>query len=318
MNRAFTQGPLFGVSCAIVFAAFPSQAQEATPLTAEACITAHETAMALRGQSKLRAARDAAAQCTNGACPQMIRESCVELGETLVNVQPSILVRTVDATGNDVDGVSLTIDGESISRLEGTPIDVDPGSHTARFERDGYLLEERTFVVQEGEKRRAIDVTLKPVSAPSHSPSLEPGRADTSASLGVAAPLAQPSEFGTWRTVGLVTAGAGVLGLGAGVVMFVLAKGDRDDSLEQGCDASAVCSTQQGLEAASDARLKADWGTGLVYGGGGLVLAGAAVYLIDTLSHGSGRADTAHAFRAVRVAPQLGLESGGVSLSGRF
>ena len=322
MNQALSPSSLLNMmtSAAALLVTCPGHAQtQPVPLSTQACIAAHEAAMALRGANKLRAARDEAATCTNSACPQIIRSSCAELGETLVDSQPSIVVRITDGAGNDIEGVHLTIDSAPMERLEGKPVDVDPGSHRARFERQGYLTQEMVFVIQEGEKRRSVNVTLQPappIAPPPISPN--PPGVDAPASQASAAPTVEGSEFGFWRTVGVASAGAGALGMGAGAVLFVLAKSDRDESLRLGCDTHAVCTTTDGLNAADNARIEADWGTGLVYGGGALMLTGAAVYLIDALGDTPQRSDMARSSRAVHIAPQLGVGGGGVAVVGPF
>lgn len=122
-----------------------------------ACIEAHAAGQSERDAGHLLAAKEQFVACTDAACPAMIRRECVALGESIAAMTPSVVLFAQDADGRAIDGARATIDGQrAISRLEGRPLELDPGPH--RFELT--LLDGRTqtltATLSSGEKYRRI------------------------------------------------------------------------------------------------------------------------------------------------------------------
>jgi hypothetical protein len=105
----------------------PSYASD--PTTSD-CITAAESSIALRGDHKLRAAREQLLVCAARTCPRDIRAECLRRVDEVNASIPTVVFETKDGAGSDVTGVSVTMDGVSLSgRLEGMAISLDPGEH---------------------------------------------------------------------------------------------------------------------------------------------------------------------------------------------
>ena len=103
---------------------------------------------------------------------------------------PTVVVRVSDGHGRDVSDLRVSVDGREVaSRLDGLPIEVDPGTHVFRFEpldpRAGAAFEDR-LVIAESEKDRVVTETLPPLPAVATEP--------TQAALSPAAPNAPPHD----------------------------------------------------------------------------------------------------------------------------
>lgn len=154
----------------VVAATAPALAEE--PAGAEAakaaCASGFEQSQLLRREGKLRAARAELLKCAQDACHRVLREQCgVWLGE-VERATPSIIVQaTLD--GEDHTQVRVELDGSLLTESTvGMSYDADPGVHKVRFTTEGLPSVEKTVVLREGEKLRAILVAFenpKPAAA---------------------------------------------------------------------------------------------------------------------------------------------------------
>jgi hypothetical protein len=131
--------------------------------SARACIDAHAAGQVERDAGRMLSAKAQFASCTAEACPAMIRRECVALGESVLAMTPSVVLVAEDGEGRAVEGARATIDGKlAIPRLDGRPMDLDPGPH--RFELT--LLDGRnqtlTATLSSGEKYRRIVAKFSP------------------------------------------------------------------------------------------------------------------------------------------------------------
>lgn len=123
-----------------------------------------------------------------------------------------------------------------------------------------------------------------------------------------------PPDVGTggtsapWRTIGLVSAGAGLVAIGIGGAFGVIAKSKRDESnaqpggcLNDKCPPSAAATRE-------DARSAGNTSTVLFVVGGVLAAAGVTMFLVAP------RRDA----RALRVAPSVAASDARLTLEGRF
>jgi hypothetical protein len=152
------------LSVAVASAAVVVCATMAVPAHADEidrCLAAHTQSQRLRIAGKLRAARDALLVCAAEACPAIVRAEC---GQTLEEVKtdlPSVVVDAKDASGKDVVGVTVAVDGAgSVETFRGNALSVDPGTRTFRFEAPGRAPIEQQVVVRQGEKNRVLSVTF--------------------------------------------------------------------------------------------------------------------------------------------------------------
>ncbi len=138
----------------------------ATALDRETCFSSAETAQKLRAQGHLRDAREKLLTCAQKECPAAVQSDCSTwLGEVEANL-PSIVVQAHDTQGNDLSDVQVLVDGVRVAdRLDGRPIELDPGPHALRLERSGSTPVDRSIVLVEGQKSREVEATLEPLAA---------------------------------------------------------------------------------------------------------------------------------------------------------
>ncbi len=137
---------------------------------ASECIDAATKGQDLRDEGHLVRARQELRKCADKGCPAQIRSDCTGWLAEIDKRVPSLVFRAVGPNGDDVLDATVKIDGAVVSsRLDGFPVDVDPGPHVLRFERPGYEPVEKNISVLQGEKARNVVVKLvavAPVSAP--------------------------------------------------------------------------------------------------------------------------------------------------------
>jgi len=151
----------------------------------------------------------------------------------------------------------------------GVPVPVDPGAHTVEARAPGYRAWATTTSLVIGERRRVYVEVLEPAAPP----------APVVTTVQVAP---EPRAGPGWpRTAGLVSGGLGALGLAAGVVVGVLAKGQYDEAVAAECDALG-CSSR-GLADVEAARGLGDGGTVLSVAGAVALTAGLSLVLWSVL-----------------------------------
>ena len=195
------------------------------------CIAAHEEGLKLRTSKQPHAAHEKFVQCANDGCPVVVRKECAELVAATDKDAPTVALEARDDQGNDTSSVTVSLDGASIAtKLTGVAIDVEPGEHVFKFERDdGKSIEQKVLVV-EGEKNRKIAADFS---------TLLPKKE------GVAPPPPPPPP-GTKKSISpvvWVAGGVGVLALGSFSIFAIKGKGDEHDlagTCSPHCDDSQV------------------------------------------------------------------------------
>lgn len=207
---------------------------------------------------------------------------------------PRLRVR-VAAANRRAPGFAVTRDDLPVGEAQwGDAIPIDPGKHELRAKADNkkpwaYL----------------VDVPPRPGELTVEIPELEP-EPQTPSSAGAPAPSTTPrileAKAGDGqRTLGLVTAGVGVAGLGLGTVFAILSKQKHDQADRECKPPDHTLCTQAGVDAGHAATTDGTVSTIAFVAGGLLVAGGAALYF--TAPTGS-----------VAIAPT----AGGVLVSGRF
>jgi hypothetical protein len=307
--------------------AAPRSASAANPTMSE-CLSANENAIKLRGDHKLRQARDQALVCAASSCPGEVRETCQARVRDLSAAIPTIVFLAKDGAGQDLVDIRVSMDGEAIGdRLDGTGIPVDPGQHKFTFEVAGQRPVERLLVISEGQKdrREAIRLGAPAAStAPSPNAILAPttpngtGTSPASSAVAPTEPVAGGSPGGRQRIAGIVVGAAGVVGLGLGAVFGGLAASDWS-SAKAACNGKPVsCTTSSsspGFQDEGSATTKATISTVGFIAGGALVAGGVVVFL--TAPKGSSSEAPASA-RGVDVVPSAGPGGTGMTIRGRF
>ncbi|HRG96747.1 MAG TPA: hypothetical protein PLR99_10880 [Polyangiaceae bacterium] len=255
-SRFARAGLVVGLAASFV----PRPAVAAGPSPKAACLAAYEDAQRLRLASKLVAAREQLRVCRADVCPALVRNECEKwLGEVAESL-PSVVLSARDPSGRDLLDVTVSVDGARVPALDGKAFDVDPGSHTFRFQR-GKEVKEEQWLVRQGEHNRVIVGVLG-----------EPPRAP--------APAAAPSarEPGPQRTIGLVVGGVGVVGVGVAAALGLASNGDAS-TLRETCGVDRSC-TQDQVDAVVGTRTLA----GVVAGFGGAALVTGAVLFLTAPS----------------------------------
>ena len=153
----------------------PAPEAGAAPSDAELalCFTSFSDAQRLRREGKLLDTRRALLSCASDRCPAAIVQKCIGwLGEVAREL-PSVVVWAQDRSGHDTVDVRVWIDGRAIAdRLDGRPVELDPGTHEVVLEHQG---EKKTLTVllTTGEQNRRVGISFAPPPPPT-SPSVPP------------------------------------------------------------------------------------------------------------------------------------------------
>lgn len=127
----------------------------------EACATASEKGQELRDQGKLTAARELFVTCAAERCPKIVKKDCADWLAAVDEALPSVTLRARDADGRDLTDVKVTVDDKPLAdKLDGRAITLDPGSHVFHFHAAGAGDVTKTLLLHEREKGRAVDVVI--------------------------------------------------------------------------------------------------------------------------------------------------------------
>lgn len=195
----------------VVIAALLATSLPVTAFAAEdgaACASAYEKAQYLRRDKKLRAAHKELLICSQTSCPAAVVGDCTQWLAEVEKGTPSVVFDARDSKGQSVPDVKVYMDNELLqSKLDGTAVQVDPGTHTFRFEPAVGTASEQQVLVLEGEKTRVITFTLTgPGTGGEQGGGTQSGNPE------------QPSSGSGMKTVGLVVAGVGVAALAGGII----------------------------------------------------------------------------------------------------
>jgi hypothetical protein len=289
----------FGVAAsAVVWLGHAAEA--AAPTTAD-CLLASDASLRSEGEHQLRAERAQLLTCAAATCPTDIRKECIRRVEEVNAAIPTITFEARDAEGNDISAVTVTMDGEAlVERLDGVAIAIDPGDHAFTFQAEGHATARKRFVIREGEKDRREAITFAPTSPPPVAATEAPVRAPPVPASEARAVEAGP---GPQAVVGIVVLSAGVVGLGVGTALGLLAKSRRDDA-QRACPDR--CVDQSGVDMWADASTMGDLSTVAFIAGGAAVVGGAVLWL--TAGRGSSGSTRA----------QVGFGPGVVTVRGRW
>ncbi|HEY2517204.1 MAG TPA: hypothetical protein VGI39_40305 [Polyangiaceae bacterium] len=125
-----------------------------------ACVASYERSQVLRREHKLRRAREELRACSRVACPALVRNDCINWLGQMESTFPSLIIRA-EKDGGDVANVKVVEDNEVVAtRLDGSPLELEPGEHAFRFETEGAPPVNMTVVAREGEHGRPLTVTF--------------------------------------------------------------------------------------------------------------------------------------------------------------
>jgi hypothetical protein len=133
------------------------------------CLRAHEQAQETRKASKFSEARKLLRACAQDACPGLIRADCVPWLADLDGIYPSVVFDAY-VDGRQVQAAHAYIDGRlATDRIDGKPIELDPGEHAFRIEVSDFPPNEQTVVILERSDPRVVSASFqhpKPVVRP--------------------------------------------------------------------------------------------------------------------------------------------------------
>ena len=292
-----------------------ASAPAAADLTKDQCIDANGKGQELRREGVLSAARVQLRQCATPSCPAMVRDDCTRRLDELERAQPTIVFEVKDATGADLIDVRVSADGQPlVSRLNGKPVNVDPGAHEFTFEAAGKPPVTERILVSEGEVGRRERVIVgapaaaavpAPVSPPSPAP------APSSEPAVLSTPPAS-SGLGARKVIGLSIAGVGVVGVGVGAVFGLMASGAWSHAKSAcGGDPAQCTDVATGSSYHDTTQTDGTLSTVGFIAGGALIATGAIVFL--TGGHHEPSSAT-----GVVVSPSLGPGLASVALKGAF
>lgn len=173
----------------------------------------------------------------------------------------------------DIEDLVVTHGERSVNRaLWGTALPVDPGRLKVVAEAPGYETWETTVLVGEGGTTTTLTVPplvkLPEEAAP---PPAEPSPITAQEPVSFSQEdVGNPGS--TQKTVGLVVAGLGVVGVGVGTVFGILAMQSENDAGEF-CEGATCLKGTRGVELTNEARERALLST-IGFAAGGVLLAG--------------------------------------------
>jgi hypothetical protein len=226
------------------------------------CVRAAEAAQEMRTAGKLKDARTSLHVCAREACPPLVRRDCTQWLAEVDASLPTIVLRAENARGEDVTDVAVELDGRRIAdKLDGLPIEVDPGPHTLTFRHGQRDARGQDIVVRTAEKNRAVTLHIEPREVP---PVVSGPSADA---------VTSEPRLAAWVFTGLAVAGAASFG-------YFGLRGSSDarelrDTCAGHCPANRVDAAHQKL-------LAADVSLGVA-----LLSAGIATYLFWPAAPGS-------------------------------
>jgi serine/threonine-protein kinase len=253
--------------------------------------------------------REAASLATNSSQPDRARVAMARAQE----LEPKLSRLSIELSPevSRIEGVVVKRGNQRIeASVYGVPLPVDPAEYRVEVTAPGYEPWSTSVKVEAGGNASVRVPAL--VKAPESAKPLTagpttgaPSQADVQAPPAVKPPA--HSGLSTQQTLGIVLGGVGLVGIGIGSYFGVRAISKNSDA-EQHCPRGALCNDQEGEDLTNKAQSAARASNIAFAIGGGLVAAGAIVYLTGGKKHDD----------RVALVPVLGPGSAAGSLVGRF
>jgi hypothetical protein len=219
------------------------------------CVRAADAAQEQRTAGKLRDARASLHTCARDICPALVRSDCTQWLSEVEASMPTIVIRAQNVRGDHLSDVQVDLDGRRVAdKLEGLPIEVDPGLHVL-VGRRGSEVARQEIVVHTAEKNRTVTMRIETSDAKAVAQPSDATRSENGFRPGAAA----------WILAGVAVAGAASFGY------FGLRGSAEVRDLRNEC--AGHCSASR-VDAAYEKLLAADISLGAA-----VVSAGVAAYL---------------------------------------
>lgn len=218
---------------------------------------------------------------------------------------PRVPYLTIHASAG-LDGLVVTHNGRELSSgAFGTPIAVDPGQQRLEARAPLHQPWQGEVTLAEAE-RQTVEVPAL-VALPQRAEAPEPGPVPRAPVVEEEAPAGTP-----WRTLAVVSAGAGVVGLAVGGYFGLRATSKWNDAFDNGhCESQTNSCDARGQELTDQSRSAAVASNVAVGVGGALVATGVALWFLAPTERPTPGAK-------VQVVPVAELRRGGVWLQGSF
>ena len=204
--------------------------------------------------------------------------------QRLASVEPRIPYVAISFATTTVTDVTVVVDGKAYAKDTLAKIAVDPGEHVLVVSSPGFLPYETKFAMTEGEQRAVIVPALeKSVTVRSRR-----------------------------RTIGLITAGAGVVVGATGIVMGLVANSRYDATNCHPRGDAITCDTAEDFAASNKARSLGNVSTVVTIAGGAAIVVGGVLWF--TARRSNGRSEQPR----VTLLPQITPETAGITAVGRF
>ena len=247
------------------------------------CPSSSEEGQRLRDKNKYSDARAMFRACSQPTCPAIVRKDCSKWLNELDETQPSIVIAAQDAAGADLASVKVLVDDHQVAtKVDGSPIAVDPGEHTLRVEAPGHAPVTQRLILRVSERNRLVRVVFQ--DGPKPAAPVGPPRPTTEEH----ARSTESSSSGT-PVLAIVLTGVGVVALGSFGYFGLTSKSDLS-KLRSDC--APFCDQSQ-LDDVKSRMLIADVSLGV-----GIVSLGVAAVLF--LTHGGGKAPATTAMATAR------------------
>jgi hypothetical protein len=291
--RAVT--PRRWTTAAALFACFTA-AGPAASQSKEDCVSAYEQTQSLRGEGKLRQARERVLACSQDSCPAVVKKDCAQWLPEIEGSIPTVVFEARDPSGADTSDVRVLFDGVPLKdRLDGKAVAVDPGQHTFRYELVGVAgaepVEEKV-TIREGEKNRKLSIAF--------------GGAGGTVSPGGDTNSTRTPDGGGIPVAAWVLGGVGVVGIGMFATFGIMGLNEKSDAEAPVAEGGCAPDCEDGDVSSIRTKLiLADISLGV-----GVVALGVATYLF--ISSASDSKPSSSARVSVDVGPTKGGAFGAV------
>lgn len=226
---------------ALLVAGSSARAQEPTK---QVCVAANESAQDLQRAAKLVEARDQLRVCAAKACPRAVRMDCADRLDAIEKALPTVVLAPKDPGGADLRSATIAIDGAALpDALDGTPIPVDPGTHTFTVTLAGREAVSLRFALNQGDavRREVVLKALRPAAGGASAPGASEDGSARPAEL-APAPALDDSDgrARTLRLAGWSAIGVGAAGVALGSIFGIMGLTQRAP-LSKGCAPSGLC-----------------------------------------------------------------------------
>lgn len=227
-------------------------------------------------------------------------------------LEPKLFKLSLEVADAGISGLEIRRNGTVVKReVWGSPVPVDPGKYTLEVTAPGRKRVDIAVEVPDGPGNKTVtipalevDPNAPAVPTPSATNSVAPPPTPTTAPTSPPAPDA-PKSGSSLKTIGFVTAGVGVLGLGVAGVLSGLAA-SKNSAADKFCKGT-TCTDQQGVDLGNQAKGFADGATIALIAGATFAAAGVVLVIAAPSSASSASA---------HLTPSLGPSFSGLTLRG--